>query len=199
MATTKEELELEERKLELEERKEALEARKLENAKLRREADKTRMDQEDKANRDKNKGAALLTQRPDIKFKDVRRTCNHLMGGKGREALMVGRGNDSQFCVVKVKLPTGDVMIRCQRCRKVWVPPLEDEFILGRDGNKLSKEQGGKLDKVAFQKAIDEYNIAYNFNTDLATVILPQYRWARGGKPINREVTHRFVAGLIGK
>jgi predicted Zn finger-like uncharacterized protein len=185
---TKEQLEQQERELELEERKAALEARKLENAKLLREADKHKMEADGKAARDKRTGEALTQQRPENRFKAVRRTCNHKMGGKSRENLMTGRGNSDQYCVVKVKLPTGDVMVRCQRCRTVWVPPLEADYTVN-----------GKLNRDEFVKAQEEYNEAYNFETQLAMVVLPQYRWSRGGKPVNREVTHRFVKGIIGK
>jgi len=185
---TKEQLEQQEKELELAERREALEARKLENAKLRREADKSRMDMENEAARNKSKGEALRSQRPENKHKEIRRTCNHHMGGKDRDSLIAGRGNTSKdYCVTKTKLPTGDVMIRCQRCRTVWVPPLESDFV-----------KNGKLDKEALQKAQDVYNEAYNFDSSLATIVLPQYRWSRGGRPINREVTHRFVKGLVG-
>jgi len=194
---TKEELDLVERELELEERKAALQARKLENQKLLREADAYRMEQENKEAQNRRKGEALEAQRPSNKFAAVRKTCNHKMGGKGRESLMTGRGNDAQYAVVKIKLPTGDVMIRCQRCRDVWVPAFEEDYYFGKDGKPLAKDKGGKFDREAYKKAQDRYNEAYNFDTDLAMVVLPQYRWARGGKPINREVTHRFVKGLV--
>lgn len=186
---TKEELELKERELAVKERELDLEAKKLSNEKLRRDADQFQMAKENEHQKFSSRGASLASQRPENKHAGIRRTCNHHMGGRNREAFVQGIGEASkQYCVSKVKLPTGDVMIRCNRCRKVWVPPLESEHT-----------KNGKLDKEAFNKAQEEYNEAYNFDCALDMIILPQYRWSRGGKAINREVTHRFVKGIIGK
>ena len=191
-------LELQERQLAIEERKTDLENKKLQNAALKRDADKARMDDSNRNNQTKAKGQTLKSQRNENKFADVRKTCNHQMGGKGREALLSGRGSkNEQSAVIKIKLPTGDVMIRCPRCRAVTLPPWDMNFYFGPDGKWLAKEQGGKLDKEKYKAAQDKYNEWYNLSTDLAMVQLPQYRWARGGKPINREKSYCFVRGEI--
>ena len=188
------EIELLERELALEERKQDLENKKLQNAALRREADKGRMDDVNQHNRNKSKGKALHGQRPEVQFAEKRKTCNHHMGGKGRENFVQGRGNmQEQSCVIKTKLPTGDVMVKCPRCRETQIPPWDLNFYFGKDGNWLAKEEGGKFDKAKFQEATDKYNEWYNLSSDLAMVLTPQYRWSRGGKPINREVTYRYV------
>ena len=193
MAITQQELELQERELALEERKADLENKKLQNAKLRKEAAEQAGKEQDRTNQLRSKAQTLESQRPENQFKEIRKTCNHRMGGKGRQAFLAGRGNDDQSAVVKTKLPTGDVMIKCPRCREIQLPPWDMDFYFGKDGKWLAKEEGGEFDKAKFQTATEKYNEWFNFRTDLEMVVLPQYRWARGGKPVNREVTYRFV------
>jgi hypothetical protein len=77
--------------------------------------------------------------------------------------------------------------------------PVETDFFVGKDGAFLAKEKGGTFDPLAFAKATDEYNEAYNFDSELHTMVLPQIRWTRGGTSINHEVTQRFVRNGIGK
>lgn len=192
-----ESLDQQERELALEERKVDLENKKLQNAKLRKEQLEAAMAEENKVNQLRSKAQTLESQRPENQFKEIRKTCNHRMGGKGRQAFLAGRGNDDQSAVVKTKLPTGDVMIKCPRCRTVKLPAWDMDFYFDKEGKWLAKEEGGKFDKVRYQAAVDEYDEWYNFRTDLEMVVLPQYRWARGGKPINREVTYRYCVGEV--
>lgn len=126
------------------------------------------------------KGAALKSQSESRrKFQEI---CNHHEGGKGLKALQTGQGQDVNYCVWKHKLPTGDTMIRCSRCGKTWIPPLEDDYVVD-----------GKLDKAKFRAALDEYNRAYNFPTRYETGSSNQISWMRNGKPVNREKTHIFA------
>jgi predicted Zn finger-like uncharacterized protein len=196
--------------LQYEERKQAVENQRLINEKLRHEADLVRQNQENWINERRQRGDALRQQQPENKFKAIRKTCNHRMGGKGRESFQQGRGGSSdQYAVVKTKLPTGDVMVRCQRCRTVWLPSwpamwwkdkgtgkyLHTSVTSVRTNEELRKM--ATFDQAGFDASVAAYNEAYNFNTDLAMVVLPQYRWSRSGKPIDREVTYRFAAGII--
>ena len=182
---TKEELALQEKEIELEERKLNIEAIKLNNAKLRREADKERMDALNLETQRASRGVSLKTQRPEERNKEVRRTCTHKMGGKGREGLLSGRGNFEQYAVSKVRLATGDVMIRCNRCRTTWLPPIQSDYV----------NKAGQLDTVNFEKAVDAYNEAFNFPCDLAMGGMPRRNWFRGGKSINHEISRRYAAG----
>lgn len=202
-------LEAERLSLEVEQQKLQNEAIRLNNAKLVREADEVKRQEDYKADNLRKKGVALLSQRPENKHKEIRKTCNHFMGGKGRASFIAGRGDTREdACVVKTKLPTGDVIIRCQRCRSTWVPPWEAMFYKDKNGHSLPvydktghlidfKAIGAKFDAVAFEKAQQEYTEAYNLPSNLAMVITPQYRWSRGGRPINREVTYRFLNLIV--
>ena len=191
---TRDEIEAKEKELEIQERIQALEARKLENAKLRREHARYELEQAEAASRNKNKAQALADQRPENKHAAVRRTCNHRMGGKGRESLLSGRGNSGQYAVAKIKLPTGDVMIRCPRCRMKWLPPNPSDFVDAKGQPKLH-EYAGKA--MTFAQARDAYDEAYNFETESGMIGLPQLRWSRRGQPINREVSYRFAPELV--
>lgn len=194
MSNEAELLALEEKRLEIEERKADLEYKKLANVAARRKGDQDRMADENRHQNNLSKGKALVAQRPEVQYAEKRRTCNHRMGGKGRENFVQGRGStNEQGCVVKTKLPTGDVMVKCPRCRSVYVPPWDANFYFGPDGKWKAREEGGVFSKEKFTIAQDRYNEAYNLPTDLAMVLTPQYRWSKGGKAINREVTYRYV------
>jgi hypothetical protein len=184
---TKEELALQREELELEEKRATVEAIKLNNEKLRREADTERMAVANKHQQAKSKGASLLSNSPENRNKRIRRTCNHKMGGRGYGALQTGRGNFDQYAVSKVKLATGDVMIRCSRCRTVWVPPAESDY----------QNKAGKLDVENYQKALEIYNEAFNFPCDLVQGATLQMRYTDKvtGKAVNHEVTKRYVSG----
>jgi predicted Zn finger-like uncharacterized protein len=171
--TELEQIQLEDARVELELKKATLRQRK-------QEVEKYENAEADRMSKAKDKGVALSEGvRSRRKLQDK---CNHLMGGGDRAALIEGKGKGNRYCVNKIKLPTGDVMVRCPRCKKVWVPPLESDYMVD-----------GKIDKAALKAAWDEYNKAFTFDNDLATVMTPQYRWERNGKPINREVTHRYA------
>jgi hypothetical protein len=137
------------------------------------------MTKEERLSFDKRKGAFLQQQLPANAYKNIRRTCNHKMGGGDLMSLLQGIGDDAElYAVSKVKLFTGDVMIRCNRCRKKWLPPLESEYTT----------------KEALDAAWEEYNKALDFKNGLAMVITQQYRWQKAGKDLNRQYTHeRFV------
>lgn len=170
------------------EREAALENQKLNNEKLRHEISVYKLAEAERKAQNKRKAQALFEQRPENKYAAVRSHCTHKMGGKGPAALLNGQGNAAQYAVSKIKLPTGDVMIRCPRCRTKWIPPDPEDFKSGK------AKYNGVL--MTLDEARNEYNRAYNFETENAMISLPQIRWSRAGKPINREVTKRFVPEL---
>lgn len=53
----------------------------------------------------------LLAQR-----KRLQAHCNHRKGGRGPGAVLNGEGMDSNYAVVRHMLPSGRLMILCQRC-----------------------------------------------------------------------------------
>lgn len=52
----------------------------------------------------------------------VQKRCNHRKGGKGAIAVINGEGNDSNYAVIKHRLPNGKFFVLCQRCGKEWHP-----------------------------------------------------------------------------
>jgi len=48
--------------------------------------------------------------------------CNHLKGGSGLDAIVLGRGDSPQYAVIKHTHRNGDMHIHCLRCPKVWMP-----------------------------------------------------------------------------
>ncbi len=53
----------------------------------------------------------LLEQR-----KRLQRNCNHRKGGRGAGAVLNGQGMDTNYAVIRHMLPSGALMILCQRC-----------------------------------------------------------------------------------
>jgi hypothetical protein len=180
------------------ERLQAEEARiRIEDAKLELElkkADLKRRIAENSKHENKEANQTMQLKERAQAFADAKTTatkkqarCTHRMGGNDKDALASGLGDSDMFCVAKTKLPSGDVMIRCQRCAKTWIPPLESDF------HDIST---GKLDRESFDRAQKEYVEAYNMKTSLAMSVMPQFRKYRNGKPINREVTHQYVRNV---
>ncbi len=51
--------------------------------------------------------------------------CNHRCGGSGMDAVN-GQGTDSNYAVIKHRMPWGAVMVMCLRCQKQWLPGDSD-------------------------------------------------------------------------
>lgn len=107
-----------------------------------------------------SRAQVLNQQRPEVKHAAVRLTCTHKMGGRNLGGLKAGLGDYDEYCVSKFKLPSGDIRVRCSRCRKVWLPPLRIEFPR----------------EVDYDYAMIQYKKALNFPTDLAMFAAPQVR-----------------------
>lgn len=54
---------------------------------------------------------AMMEQRERLQ-----RVCTHRKGGRGHGAVLNGQGTDPQFAVIRHMLPSGRLMILCQRC-----------------------------------------------------------------------------------
>jgi hypothetical protein len=54
--------------------------------------------------------------------------CNHHKGGDGAQGVIGGQGDDTQFCVARHVMPSGDTWQRCLRCGKTWRPPVLSEY-----------------------------------------------------------------------
>jgi hypothetical protein len=83
--------------------------------------------------------------------------CWHKKGGKGVEQL--ARGNDSNYAVVKHILPTGELIIVCQRCEGEWHPP----------DTRLNRRTATKEEKAEYRRLWEEYMWAVNLPTDNTT------------------------------
>ena len=99
-------LELEEKRLDLELKREAVAVNRAKrSAALETARAKTLATMQFLANREANQ-----------------KSCNHRKGGRGPDAVMRGRGDDANRCVIFHKLPVGGTMVLCQRCGKEWMP-----------------------------------------------------------------------------
>lgn len=80
--------------------------------------------------------------------------CVHRKGGKGVESMY--RGNDSNYAVIKHQLPTGPIIVICQRCPKVWSAP--DPALISKGATAEQRRQ--------YARELKEYTEALNFPTD---------------------------------
>jgi hypothetical protein len=83
--------------------------------------------------------------------------CWHKKGGKGVESL--ARGNDHNYAVVKHILPTGEMVVICQRCKGEWHPP----------NTNLNRRNATKEQKAEYKRLWEEYMWAVNLPTDNTT------------------------------
>jgi len=60
--------------------------------------------------------------------KSVQTRCNHKKGGNGAQGVVGGKGDDSQYAVLKHTFANGDMWVRCLRCGKTWKPPVKRAY-----------------------------------------------------------------------
>jgi len=106
---------------------------------------------------------AAIKQRQD--------NCNHRKGGNGLAGLR-GQGDDSQYAVYKHMFCNGDVWVRCLRCGKMWRPPVE----------------AWHDTKEAYNKELQEYQVALNFQTRNVSSSSYVFKFSDGGAYF-REIT----------
>ena len=78
--------------------------------------------------------------------------CAHRKGGKGKDGVF--NGNDASHAVITHTLSHGPTIVVCQRCGKVWEPPL-----------KLPK-RATQEQRTAYIEAMNEYRRALSLPTD---------------------------------
>jgi predicted Zn finger-like uncharacterized protein len=160
-----------EKQIELDERAAQVELRKLEIARLTREKAALELAEQDRAENSRRKGAALRDQLPCNRFKNIRKSCNHRMGSTTRQPLndlRSGLGGGEQYCVTKTKLPTGDIIVRCQRCRTVWVPAWQALYWKSKQTQKyLPSSQTANMTSKELQQiaTFDHYCPVEGFGT----------------------------------
>jgi len=162
---------------EFEKKRQRLELRRLEadTQDIEERLAEREMKRETKRQRSINNGQTL--RQIEASTKAVQEHCNHKKGGSGAQGFIAGEGDDSQYSVLKHRMPMGDVWVRCLRCGKTWKPPVESKYTVK-----------GKFDQDAFNAAVREYESAVAFQTRNQTSGSIQFRASDGGKHF-REVT----------
>lgn len=83
----------------------------------------------------------------------TQKRCNHKKGGNGAAGVVGGRGDSSDYAVIKHMFAHGDTWILCTRCGKTWKPPVESDY----------------ADTAAFEHAKTIYETALDFQTKNVT------------------------------
>jgi len=156
---------------EFEKKRQKLELRRLEadTQDIEERLAEREMKRETKRQRSINNGQTL--RQIENTTKAVQDHCNHKKGGSGAQGFIGGEGDDSQYSVLKHRMPNGDVWVRCLRCGKTWKPPVESKFMVK-----------GKVDVEAFNAAVREYETAVAFQTRNQMSGSIQFRFSDGGK-----------------
>jgi hypothetical protein len=94
--------------------------------------------------------------------------CTHKKGGtvsqRNLQVLSTG-GNSTQYAVIKHQMITGDFWVRCLRCGKTWLPPVEENFYFNEKGKQVAPKDG-RFDKEKFEQTEKEYRQAVAFETN---------------------------------
>ena len=151
------ELEIQAKQLELLERQANLEDIKERLAEREMKRDQTRL-------KARTNGATLSSQARDRK--QIQDRCNHRKGGDGAHGVIGGQGHDQYYSVIKHTLANGDMIIRCMRCRKMWMHPIRSQYTSDN----------------AFDQAMNEYNTAKLFLTNNRPSTSGRFQWSDGGE-----------------
>ncbi len=93
--------------------------------------------------------------------------CTHRKGGMASardvRCLTTGGNDAGQYAVIKHQMINGDIWVRCQRCARTWMPPIEKNFYFR--GGVVVAPQDGVFDRVKFEAARVEYQQAVQFPT----------------------------------
>ena len=95
----------------------------------------------------------------------AQRRCNHRKGGNGAEGVIGGKGDDSQYAILKHTFANGDMWIRCLRCGKTWKPPVRSQY---------------SSDEL-YLRAVAEYEAAVQFQTRNVPSASVQFRFSDNG------------------
>lgn len=108
--------------------------------------------------------------------------CSHRKGGMAhsRDLRVLHEGGDSEKrSIIRHRMINGDMWIRCTRCRKTWMPPVEKNFYFDANGVQVAPVDGA-FDKTAFINADREYREACKFTTTgspSSSVICSFHKW----------------------
>lgn len=91
-------------------------------------------------------------ERSDAIRRAQQEACWHKKGGKG--VSMLSQGNDANFAVIKHQLCHGPIIVVCQRCTKVWEPPVKPA------------RGASEKERTKYREDLTEYNRALNLPTD---------------------------------
>jgi hypothetical protein len=108
--------------------------------------------------------------------------CTHKKGGvvsqRNMQVLSTG-GNSPFYAVLKHQMITGDFWVRCLRCGKTWLPPVEENFYFSAKGRAVAPADG-VFSKEKFEAAEVDYRKAVAFetnNTPSGSVICKFSKW----------------------
>lgn len=119
-------LDLESARLRLQTQKLELQEREANLQDLQERLAEREMKRENKRQRSITNGVTLKAL--DGITKATQNRCNHKKGGNGAQGVVGGRGDDSQYAVLKHTFANGDMWIRCLRCGKTWKPPVKRAY-----------------------------------------------------------------------
>lgn len=93
--------------------------------------------------------------------------CTHRKGGTASSrdvrCLTTGGNDAGQFAVIKHQMINGDIWVRCLRCARTWMPPVEKNFYF--KNGVIVAQADGTFDRAAFDAARAEYKLAVAFPT----------------------------------
>lgn len=115
------------RDLEIERLKLLKEKESLELIKLRKEVEKMKLEDRQRDILLKQHAETVDEYRRRINMEQ--HSCNHHKGGVDIAGVR-GQGTHNLFSIVKHQLPTGDIMVLCQRCSKIWQPGDENYYAM---------------------------------------------------------------------
>lgn len=165
-------LELEEKRLSVEEKRANLQdvKERLEERQMKRDSLK-----------DRSRTNAMTLEQNARRQKAGEDGCTHRKGGNGLGDYLGGKGQEPQFAVIKHRMLTGDIWVRCMRCGKTWKPPIRKNFYFNAEG-KLVAPKDGRFDQTKFDAAVHDYREAVNFQTKNSTSSSYIFGYTDGGE-----------------
>lgn len=100
----------------------------------------------------RREGLELTIKRDRENQERIQAACAHRKGGKGTQQLYAG--NDQNYSVITHTLSHGPTVVICQRCWKIWEPPV-----------RLPKNATAEM-RAKYREDLAEYNRARAFPTD---------------------------------
>lgn len=100
--------------------------------------------------------------------------CNHKKGGNGAAGVIGGKGDSTDFAVIKHTFAHGDTWVRCQRCGKTWKPPVKKDYTTDE----------------TYETALRVYEIALEFQTKNVTSSGVAFRFSDNGEYYREQTKH---------